>query len=229
MTYHGETADAPGQENSTYPLPDLNMRWAPSAGNFVNGSTLCIATFIPPFPGIEDPVSGSPSKPPPRPKLRIDIPIFVSDTIQAMTTKTINLFEDTDQDFMAVATNLTTPTPVCLMHLTSSTYINSTQTHSVYVNVSKTSRLITFDKSRDLEIMFGPGMPQSMATQLCAYADRMARQGATPSQTMPLTPPSKLFGKRQLESAPSSPTQDAPASADSSSARDRAAAARRKK
>lgn len=194
------------------------MRWAPSAGNFVNGSTLCIATFIQPFRGIEDPVSGSPSKPPPRPKLRIDIPIFVSDAIQAMATKTINLFEDTDQDLMAVATTLTTPTPVCLMHLTSSTYVNSTQTHSVYVNVSKTSRIITFDKNRDLGIMFGPGMPQSMATQLCAYADRMARQDATPSLTMPLTPPSKLFNKRKLESSPSlAASADHPASPDTAS------------
>ena len=206
-----------------YPVPDLNFRWAPSAGTYVNGTTMAIGTFIPGFADIiEDSVSGSPStKPPPRPKIRLEIPVCTDNVIQAYSTKMVNLFEDSDPELMVVAASLTSPTPILLTHLTSSTYLNSTQTHSVYVNVSKTSRLVRLRQKQSLNDMFGPGLSQALASQLCDYAERLTRPGALTTREIPLTPPSKLFNKRRLESPPSSITPDTPASADSASGRSR--------
>ena len=204
-----------------YPVPDLNFRWAPSAGTYVNGTTMAIGTFIPGFADIiEESVSGSPSKPPPRPKIRLEIPVCTDNVIQAYSTKMVNLFEDSDPELMVVAASLTSPTPILLTHLTSSTYLNSTQTHSVYVNVSKTSRLVRLRQKQSLNDMFGPGLSQALASQLCDYAERLTRPGALTTREIPLTPPSKLF-KRKLESPPSSITPDTPASADSASGRSR--------
>ena len=205
-----------------YPVPDLNFRWAPSAGTYVNGTTMAIGTFIPGFADIiEDSVSGSPSKPPPRPKIRLEIPVCTDNVIQAYSTKMVNLFEDSDPELKEVAASLTSPTPILLTHLTSSTYLNSTQTHSVYVNVSKTSRLVRLRQKQSLNDMFGPGLSQALASQLCDYAERLTRPGALTTREIPLTPPSKLF-KRKLESPPSSITPaDTPASADSASGRSR--------
>ena len=226
LSHEGDTTIAPGNNLPIYPVPDLNFRWAPSAGTYVNGSTMAIGTFIPALEGIiEDTVSSSPSKPPPRPKLRLDIPVFTNNVIQAISTKTVNLFEDSDPELMAVATTLNTPTPILLTNLTSSTFINSTQTHSIYVNVSKTSRLLRFAHRKSLDDMFGPGLTHALALQLCDYADKWARPHTLSTEGIPLTPPSKLFSKRKLESSHSSPTTDAPASADSSSGRHGARAA----
>ena len=132
--------------------------------------------------------------------------------------------EDSDPELMAVATTLNTPTPILLTNLTSSTFLNSTQTHSIYVNVTKTSRLVRFGQRKSLNDMFGNGFTHALALQLCDYADKWARPRTLSSGEIPLTPPSKLFNKRRLESTPSSSTQDAPASAaaaDSASGRQR--------
>ena len=63
--------------------------------------------------------------------------------------------------------------------------------------------------------MFGPGLTQALALQLCDYAEKMARPGAPSSKVIPLTPPSKLFNKRKHDDSPSLPASADPrASAD---------------